>query len=278
MTDHPDPVNHEAAESETSDPIIEMARAGDWRSLLAVGRFGLAEQTYRLTGGDDPELRTSLADLSEVESAVRSKSLARAQRRFAEVHRSPADLLDWEGFEADLVTLVEAAKAVDQREPEAAQEALGRLRTDMFMAEREAMLGTVAVYKQELDTAKAHLAAALAIDPNHVRALTNRGNLKLEDGDVDGAIEDYQRAIKLDDSFANAHHNLGVAYRRKGQVGKSVSSLRRAQRLSGRRDSEEARATLAASGRLMGRRWVRWLGLITLGALIYWVLRQQGFI
>lgn len=262
-----------------TDPIIEMARAGDWRSLLAIGRFGLAEQTYRLTGGDDLDLRSTLSGLAEVEGSVRSKSLARAQRRLGEVVRTPADLLDWAGLEADLATLVEATKAVDQREAETAREALARLRTELFLAEREALLGTISVYEQDLGAAHAHLAAALAVDPNHVRALTNRGNLKLEAGEVDGAIEDYQRAIKLDDSFANAHHNLGVAYRRKGQVGKSVSSLRRAQRLSGRRDAEEARATLAASGRGWAQRpWLRWAGLITLGAVIYWVLRNQGII
>ncbi len=276
MSDRPDTTPDVPVET---DPIIELARAGDWRSLLAIGRFGLAEQTYRLTGGDDLDLRSALSGLAEVEGSVRSKSLARAQRRLGEVVRTPADLLDWAGLEADLATLVEATKAVDQREAETAREALGRLRTELFLAEREALLGTISVYEQDLDAAHAHLAAALAVDPNHVRALTNRGNLKLEAGEVDGAIEDYQRAIKLDDSFANAHHNLGVAYRRKGQVGKSVSSLRRAQRLSGRRDAEEARATLAASGRGWAQRpWLRWLGLITLGAVIYWVLRNQGII
>lgn len=276
MSDLPDATPELPPET---DPILSLARAGDWRSLLAIGRFGLAEQTYRLTGGDDLDLRSALAGLAEVEGSVRSKSLARAQRRLGEVQRTPADLLDWAGLEADLATLVEATKAVDQREAESARASLGALRTELFLAEREALLGTIAVYEQDLDAARAHLAAALAVDPNHVRALTNRGNLKLEAGDVDGAIEDYQRAIKLDDSFANAHHNLGVAYRRKGQVGKSVSSLRRAQRLSGRRDAEEARATLAASGRGWTQRpWLRWLSLITLGAIIYWVLRNQGIL
>ena len=170
---------------------------------------------------------------------------------------------------------MDVAVAVDQREPEAARAALARVQSEYFAAERDAQTGTVAVLEGDPTAARAHLEAALERDPNHVRALTNRGNLKLEDGDVDGAITDYERAIKLDDGFANAHHNLGVAYRRKGQVGKSVAALRRAQRAASKRDAEEARATLARGAGGGGRRWLRpvLIGAAVVAALWWWTNR-----
>jgi hypothetical protein len=79
----------------------------------------------------------------------------------------------------------------------------------------------------------------------------------------------------VDDEFANAHHNLGVAYRRKGMIGKSVASLRRAQRAQRKRDSREAREDARElRGRGAGRslRWLFWGVLV--GVVVWWfVLR-----
>jgi len=237
---------------------IALARAQDWRGLADLGRFGLAAQTLRLVEADaDDASLDALEALAEVEASVRSKAPKRAIARLARIDVRPDGLVDWQALEDDVAALVDVAIALDQREPEAARAALGRVRSEYFAAERDAQSGTVAVLEGDPIGARAHLEAALERDPKHVRALTNRGNLKLEGGDVDGAIEDYERAIKLDDGFANAHHNLGVAYRRKGQVGKSVAALRRAQRASSKRDAEEARATLARGGSGGNRRWLR---------------------
>jgi tetratricopeptide (TPR) repeat protein len=252
---------------------LALARARDWRGLAALGRFGLAAQTLRLVDdGVDADVLDALDALTEVEASVRSKAPKRAVARLARLDVRPAGLVDWAALEEDVAALVDVATAVDQREPEAARAALARLRSEYFAAERDAQSGTVAVLEGDPAAARAHLEAALERDPNHVRALTNRGNLKLEDGDVDGAIADYERAIKLDDGFANAHHNLGVAYRRKGQVAKSVASLRRAQRASSKRDAEEARAALTRGAGAGARRWLRpvLIGAAVLAALWWW--------
>lgn len=257
-------------------PWLALARAGDWRGLAALGRFGLAAQTLRLTDAGADDVLEALDALTEVEATVRAKAPRRALARLAKLEVRPPDLVDWVALEADLAALVDVVAAVDRREAAAARPALERVATEYFAAERDAQSGTVAVLEGELEVARAHLEAALARDPNHVRALTNLGNLKLEAGDVDGAIADYQRAIKLDEGFANAHHNLGVAYRRKGQLSKSVASLRRAQRAATRRDAEEART--AVFGRGDGRRW-RWLrpALIAAAVLaLVWWWGQRG--
>ncbi len=267
------------------DPLISLATAGDWRTLARLGRFDLASRTLRLAGGEEDEATfDTLQTLAEVESAVRAKALARARRRFDALERRPLDWLDWDALAADLERLAVAVPAVDRREPEAARAALAELRSDVFTAEREILLGTLAVLEGDDATGLDHFEAGLARDPNHVRGLTNRGNVKLEAGDVDGAIEDYERAIRVDEGFANAHHNLGVAYRRKGQIGKSVAALRRAQRHAARRDAEDARASIGGRPRGRGTRtagggrpW-RWLLFGALGLLAYWWLQQRGLI
>lgn len=268
------------------DPLLDLATAGDWQALAGLGRFALAGRTLRLTGEAEhaPDVADALAVLAEVEAAVRVKAVARARQHLETLAPGSFAWLDREALAGDLEALAAAVAAVDAREPEQAREALASLRTDVFTAEREILLGTLAVMAGEDAAALAHFEAGLARDPSHVRGLTNRGNVKLEAGDADGAIADYERAIRIDEGFANAHHNLGVAYRRKGQVGRSVAALRRAQRHAARRDADEARANLrrgpraAGAARAGGNRWRRWLVIGALGALTYWILQQRGII
>jgi tetratricopeptide (TPR) repeat protein len=283
----PGPDRSAAAPAELDrDPLLALAAAGDWQELARLGRFALAGRTLRLTGEADgaPDVADALGVLAEVEVAVRVKAVARARQHLETLAPQSFPWLDRDALAADLESLGAAVAAVDGREPERAHEALASLRTDAFTAEREILLGTLAVGAGEEAVALAHFEAGLARDPNHVRGLTNRGNVKLEAGDVDGAIADYERAIRIDEGFANAHHNLGVAYRRKGQVGKSVAALRRAQRHAARRDADEARASLRRGPRAGGAapagasRWRRWLVIGALAALTYWILQQRGII
>jgi tetratricopeptide (TPR) repeat protein len=79
--------------------------------------------------------------------------------------------------------------------------------------------------------ALAAFTAALAADPRAVPAITNIGNLLLEDGAVDEAIVHYEAALRIDDGYALAHLSLGVAYKRLGRRGEAVREFRRAHRL-----------------------------------------------
>jgi tetratricopeptide (TPR) repeat protein len=79
--------------------------------------------------------------------------------------------------------------------------------------------------------AAALLARALALDERSVRTIVHVGNMLLEEGAVDEAIAHYEAALRLDDRYAPAHHNLGVALRRRGDRAASVRHLRRATRL-----------------------------------------------
>jgi tetratricopeptide (TPR) repeat protein len=93
----------------------------------------------------------------------------------------------------------------------------------------------VAVARGDRAAADAAIGEALRADEGCVPAIVNAGNLLLEDGDIDGAIARFERAIGLDPDYPEAHHNLGVAFRRAGRRSDAVRELRRATGLERRR-------------------------------------------
>lgn len=80
--------------------------------------------------------------------------------------------------------------------------------------------------------ARAAFEHALELQPGFVPALVNLGNLLLEEGEIDAAVLQYESAIRADERYAPAHHNLAVAYKRLGRMADSVRELRRAHKLS----------------------------------------------
>jgi tetratricopeptide (TPR) repeat protein len=96
-------------------------------------------------------------------------------------------------------------------------------------------LALVAIARGDRTAAQALLDAALAHYAAYVPAIVNAGNLLLEWGDIDAAIERFEIAIRLDPDYPEAHHNLGVAFRRAGRRSDAVRELRRATGLERRR-------------------------------------------
>jgi tetratricopeptide (TPR) repeat protein len=94
--------------------------------------------------------------------------------------------------------------------------------------------GVARMHLKRRDDAFADFCAALDLAASYAPALTNVGNLLLEDGALDDAIAYYQAAIRSDEDHAAAHQNLGVAYRRMGRIGDAVRELRKAQRIETR--------------------------------------------
>ncbi len=56
------------------------------------------------------------------------------------------------------------------------------------------------------------------LDPKDSYTYNNRGTIKLDRQDVEGAIADFSRALELQADYAEAYFNRGVAKRRKGDV------------------------------------------------------------
>lgn len=128
-----------------------------------------------------------------------------------------------------------ALEALDRREFTQAERALTALLDMTVVAPERAFLlnkrGVARIGLERRELAEADFNAALDAQPRYAPALTNLGNLRLEDGDVEGAIARYELAIAGDGSYAIAHLNLGVALKRAGRISEGVRALRQAQRL-----------------------------------------------
>lgn len=111
------------------------------------------------------------------------------------------------------------------------EEAPEGLEDPLFAAEREVVLGVRAVREGSRAEAEAHFQKALALDPEHHRALTNLGNLFLERGELEAALDFYQQALKLAPEDPLVHENLAALYKRKGNLDQMVAHLKRATRL-----------------------------------------------
>ena len=81
---------------------------------------------------------------------------------------------------------------------------------------------------------------ALSRDGRYAPALVNLGNLLLEDGALDDAIDYYRAAIAADESYPLAYRNLGLALKQAGRRGQGVRALRSAVRLEARRGRRRA--------------------------------------
>ncbi len=132
-----------------------------------------------------------------------------------------------------------ALRALALGQADRALRILDSLRADpgLTAAERAAIANKRGVAFVRLERrAEAELAFedALGIVSNYPPALVNLGNLRLESGDLEGAVLRFQQAVASDENYGPAHHNLGVAYKRMGRTADAVRELKRGQRLEGR--------------------------------------------
>jgi lipoprotein NlpI len=136
----------------------------------------------------------------------------------------------------DEARFASALRALDRRDFSSADAALSEwlAQGELTAGERAFLLnkrGVARIGLERAAPARADFAAALEARPDYAPALTNLGNLLLEEGEVDAAIARYESAIAADREYAIAYLNLGVAYKRAGRVAEGVRALRRAQRL-----------------------------------------------
>lgn len=66
---------------------------------------------------------------------------------------------------------------------------------------------------------------ALKLDPHYVRAYTNIGSVYLGMKDYDRAIESFKKVIELNYWDKKAHYNLGMAYLYQGEVKKAEAEV-----------------------------------------------------
>lgn len=254
-----------------------MNEAGDWQEHLQAGR--LAEALSAQLAAPQPDARVTelLEGLTELRGYLRAKQWERARKVAAIL--APDTLAPdatLPQLSSEVAQLGQSGKHLERGEAEEALALLEGIHLPLLRAEAETQRGTAQVFLGDAEAAERAFKDALSHDPRHYRALTNLGNVALEQGRTDDAITHYREALALNENFSNAHHNLGVAYRRKGQVNKSVASIRRAQRVSQQREREEARGALKALRSGRGGKYLRWLLYGLAAAGIYLLLRAQG--
>ena len=81
---------------------------------------------------------------------------------------------------------------------------------------------------RQYDEALATSDLALAIEPDHAPAHTNRGVILEMRGDLEGAIAAHRRAIAIDPDYAKGHANLAVALRSAGELDEALAASHRA--------------------------------------------------
>jgi Flp pilus assembly protein TadD len=72
---------------------------------------------------------------------------------------------------------------------------------------------------------------AIRLDPTLANAYNGRGDVYYEQEDYDKAISEYNEAIRLDPTLADAYDGRGNAYRKLGKKDKASADLARAKRL-----------------------------------------------
>jgi len=82
--------------------------------------------------------------------------------------------------------------------------------------------------------AERDLRQAVATDGRCLSAIVNLGNFMLEDGKLDEAQVHYDRALRIDETYSFAHYNLGVLYRKRGNLAASIRELRLASKYESR--------------------------------------------
>lgn len=101
------------------------------------------------------------------------------------------------------------------------------------------LVGIASLRLREVQAAEVYLRKAIHLDPRHVEARTLLGWMRLEiQRDYAAAAEDYRHVIALMPDSPEAHNNLGVALKKKGDLEGALSEFSRALAL--RQDYGEA--------------------------------------
>jgi tetratricopeptide (TPR) repeat protein len=89
-------------------------------------------------------------------------------------------------------------------------------------------LGNVFHDQGRMDEAIAQYQRALEIKPDDDEVHYNLGNVFLQLGRMDEAIAHYQKALAINPNYAKAHNNLGTAFRQQGRLEEAITQFQKA--------------------------------------------------
>ena len=110
-------------------------------------------------------------------------------------------------------------------------------------------LGFLFLQQNRLQEADSLFERALALEPDLVVALVNRGAVRLLHQDFDTAISLFERAVRLDPTNVAALGNLGLVYAQRGRYAEAQEMLLRVLRLDP--DDQRARSALDQVNQLL---------------------------
>lgn len=87
---------------------------------------------------------------------------------------------------------------------------------------------------------------AIELNPEYVDAYNNRGVVRYEKGDFEGAFADYDQAIRVNPSYAKPYKNRGLALQRQGDLKRANADFEQYLRLDGR-DKDNVRDWIRAN-------------------------------
>jgi len=153
---------------------------------------------------------------------------------FSLAHGQVASLLSQEGQWQQGKKYLSEGKAKEAKE--AFEDLLKRYpkEPDLYL-----FLGISSLRLRDAQAAEAYIRRALTLAPDHAEARTLLGWIDLEvRRDYPSAVEEYARVVQLKPDLPEAYNNLGVAFKKNGELEKAVANFDRALEL--RRDYSEA--------------------------------------
>jgi tetratricopeptide (TPR) repeat protein len=69
---------------------------------------------------------------------------------------------------------------------------------------------------------------AIAVTEKNALAYNNLGGALLANGQIDEAIENFQKALQVNPNYTEAHYNLGDAFLRRGQIDEAIQQFQKA--------------------------------------------------
>ena len=108
---------------------------------------------------------------------------------------------------------------------------LDDLSTDQFLAQVHNNLGVIYSERREYARADDEYDAALRLDKRLPAAWYNRGKNRMEQGDLEGAIRSFTKALRLHPNDTWALNNRGLAYRQLGKAKKARADFEAALKI-----------------------------------------------
>lgn len=141
--------------------------------------------------------------------------------------------------------------------------------------ERRARVEEALKVGEELRRAKEYdkgidiLVEALQYGVEKAKIYFRLGNIYFDANKLDHAEYAYRRAIDLDPTHVNAHHNLSVVLRKQGKLSEAIRMKRHAERLAMQYPQQvQLTPEQIERARQFARRWLIGLGIVVVGIVL----------